>query len=213
MQGDLYDQYMPEIPWVPIGDAARLEGLSLMALGVGVAVVAASLVGRWYVWLLSVLVGVGVGAVWVAVGVPVWQTALAGERVGHEEYMAAIALTWSTVPVTAALAVLSWPWGGRDGRLIAVCWAAMTLAQPIPELCITLILWPSHDTSPLTGIFRCVFVAVAGLVVLVMFAPLEWRERFLSRPLRWVGRGLGRELAKVQGPLDYDDRVSPRQRW
>ncbi|KAE8762467.1 hypothetical protein, partial [Georgenia thermotolerans] len=86
MQDDTYAQYMarvPEVPWVPIEDVARLEGLSLIVLGVGVAVVAVSLVGRWFVWLLSVVGGVGVGAVWVALGVPVLRTALAGERVGY----------------------------------------------------------------------------------------------------------------------------------
>jgi hypothetical protein len=210
MQGDLYDQYMPEAPWVPIPDAARLEGLSLMALGVGLAVVSLSLVGRWFVWLLSVAGGVGVGAVWVGMGVPVWRTALAGERVGYEDFMAAISLTWGTFLVTAGLAALSWYWGGRDGKLYAVFWAAMTVAQPLPELFITLMLWPSHDTSPLTGMFRCVLVGFAGLVVLMAFAPLGWRDRWLGRPLRWAGRGIGRVVAKVR---DYDDLVSPRQRW
>jgi len=108
MQGDLYDQYMPEVPWVPIGDAARLEGMSLVVLGAGLAIVSLSLIGRWFVWLLSAVGGVGIGAVWVAIGIPVWRTALAGERVGYEEYMAAVSLTWGTPAVTAGLAALAW---------------------------------------------------------------------------------------------------------
>jgi hypothetical protein len=183
MQGDMYDQYMPEIPWVPIGDAARLEGLSLMVLGVGVAVVAVSLVGRWWLWLLSAAAGVGLSVVWVGMGVPVWRTALAGERVGFEEYMGAVSLTWGTPWVTAGLAVLAWRWGGRDGRLMAVFWAAMTLAQPLPEAFITLALWPSHDTSPLHGLFRCALVAVAAVVALVALVPPERRSR-LPGPVR-----------------------------
>jgi len=188
MQSDTYDQVMPSDPWVPIADVARLEGLSLMTLGVGLAVVSLSLAGRWWFWLLSVAGGVGVGAVWVGIGVPVWRTALAGERVGYEGYMAAIALTLGTVLVTAALAVLSWYRGGRDGKLYAVFWAAMTVAQPLPEVFITLALWPSHDTSPLTGMFRCVMVAFAGLVVLTAFAPPAWRDRLPGPVRRRVAR-------------------------
>lgn len=209
MQDDTYAQYLPSDVGVPIGDAARLEGLSLIVLGVGVAVVALSLVGRWFVWVLNVVGGVGVGAVWVALGIPVWRTALAGEQVGYVDYMAAISLTWATFLVTAGLAVLSWVRGGRDGRVVAVFWAAMTLAQPLPEALIALFLWGSHDTSPLTGVLRCVLVAFAGLVVLVAFLPVGWRDRWLSRPLRWVGRGVGRGVDRVR---DWDERISPRPR-
>jgi hypothetical protein len=215
MQGDLYNQVMPEVPWVPITDAARLEGLSLMVLGVGVAVVAVSLVGRWWLWLLSAAAGVGLGAIWVGMGLPVWRTALAdGVRVGYEDYMGAVSLTWGTFWVTAGLTVLAWYWGGRDGKVVAAFWAALTLAQPLPEAFITLILWPSHDTSPLHGLFRCVLVGLAALMVLVPFTPPEWRDRWLGRPLRWVGRGVARAVARAAARVqEFDDRLGTRPRW
>ncbi|WP_418607722.1 hypothetical protein [Georgenia sp. SUBG003] len=46
-------------------------------------------------------------------------------------------------------------------------------------------LWPSHDTSPLHGVFRCVMVAVAGVVVLVALVPPARRPR-LPGPVRHV---------------------------
>lgn len=206
MQDHQYDQYMPSDPWVPIPDAARLEGLSLMALGAGVAVVALSLVGRWFVWLLSVVAGAGLGAAWVGMGVPVWRTALAGgERVGYESWVAASGWTALTVLATAGLAALCWVHGGRDGKVAAVFWAALTLAQPFPEFILSLFLWGSHDTSPLVGVFRCAMVAFAGLVAAVTFLPAAWRERFLYRPLRATGRVVSRARATTADTLGRAD--------
>jgi len=92
---------------------------------------------------------------------------------------------------------------------MAVFWAAMTLAQPLPEAFITLFLWPSHDTSPLHGIFRCVLVGLSALVVLMLFLPPARRERFLARPLRRAGSSIARAAARAQ---EWDVLVSPRPR-
>lgn len=212
MQDHLYDQYMPSVPWVPIDGAARLEGMSLIALGVGVAVVAVSFVGgRWFVWPLNVAGGMGLGAAWVGMGVPVWRTALAGgERVGFDDYMTASFFTVLTIFATAGMAVLSWHRGGRDGKVVAAFWAALTLAQPFPEYFLSMFLWGSHDTSPALGLLRCVLVALAGLVALVTLLPLGWRDRFLFRPLRMAGRAARRGLARLQAE---DERMSPGRRW
>ena len=63
MQDHKYEYFVPEHLWVPIADAAQQEGLSLMLLGVGLAVVSLSFAGRWFLWPLSAVGGVAVGAV------------------------------------------------------------------------------------------------------------------------------------------------------
>ncbi|PFG39914.1 hypothetical protein ATJ97_2434 [Georgenia soli] len=209
MQDHRYDYFVPEHPWVPIADAAQQEGLSLMLLGAGLAVVSLSFVGRWFVWPASVVGGVGSGAVWFALGVPVWRTGLAGEPVGFGDWLAAHSLTLFTLLATAGLAVLFWHRGGRDGRVVAVFWVLMTLAQPLPELFASSILWGSHDTSPLRGLFRCGAVAFAGVVVAVTFLPPAWQDRLVSRPLRTARRTATAAMSRLQ---EWGERVSPR-RW
>ena len=133
MQDHKYDQIMPSDPWVPIADVAYFEGLSLVVLGAGVALVAVSLVGRWFVWMASAVAGVSGGAAWVWMGIPVFHTALAGgQLVGFDVYMTAGSLTLLTLLATAGGAVLSWRHGGGKCRPLALFWGAITPAQPVP---------------------------------------------------------------------------------
>jgi hypothetical protein len=211
MQDHLYDYDAPADPWVPIADAAQREGLSLVALGVGVALVALSLAGRWFVWLLGVVGGAVFAGAWVGMGVPVLRSGLAGVPVGFDDWLAASSLTLLALLATPALAVLAWRRGGHDGRLLAVFWAALTVAQPLPEFLITLFLWGSHDTSPLNGLFRCVAVATAGVAVAITFVPVERRSRLLPRPLRSMGRaGMTALTAAATRVRELDERLSPR---
>ncbi|MCK6211606.1 hypothetical protein KZX45_13730 [Georgenia sp. EYE_87] len=221
VQDHLYDYDVPADPWVPIADAAQREGLSLMALGVGVGLVALSVAGRWYVRLLSVVGGANFAAAMVGTGVPVLRSGLAGEPVGFGDWLAASSLTFLTplatpalaVLATPALAVLAWHRGGRDGRIVAVFWAAVTVAQPFPEFIISLFLWGSHDTSPLNGLLRCVAVAVAAVAVAVTLVPVERRSQIVPRPLRSIGRATVRALAAVAAKIEeLDDRLSPNRR-
>jgi hypothetical protein len=212
MQDHLYDYDAPADPWVPIADAAQREGLSLIALGVGVGLVSLSLTGRWFVRLLSVAGGAVFAAAWVGMGLPVLRSGLAGEPVGFDDWLSASSLTLLTLLAAPALAVLAWRHGGRDGRIVAVFWAAMTVAQPLPELIITLSLWGSHDTSPLNGLFRCVAVAVAAVAVAVTLVPVERRSR-IARPLRSVGRAATRALTTASVRVrELDERLSPSRR-
>lgn len=205
MQDHKYDYDVPGDPWIPIADAAQREGLSLIALGLGVAIVSLSLGGRWFVRLLTVVAGASFAAVWVGMGVPVLQSGLAGEPVGFDDWLSASALTVLTLLPALALTVLAWHHGGQDGRLVAVFWAALTVAQPLPEFFITLFLWGSHDTSPLNGLFRCAAVTVAAAAVTVTLVPVGSRPRLLPRPLRRVGRGAGRVLVRVGDNLTRGD--------
>lgn len=212
LQDHLYDYYVPDDPWVPIADAAQREGLSLLALGLGVALVSLTLGGRWFVWPLSLAGGAGLGAAWVGMGVPVWRSGLAGEPVGFEDWMAASAWSGATVLVPPALAALAWFHGGRDGRLVAVFWGAMAIMPW--EFLFTLLLAPSHDTSPLRGFFRCAVVAVAAVAVALTLVPVGGRQR-LARPLRRVGRVVMKGLRTAAAKLrQLDERLSPaRREW
>jgi hypothetical protein len=143
-------------------------------------------------------------------GVPVWRSGLAGEPVGFEDWMAASAWTGLTVLVTPALVALAWFHGGRDGRLVAVFWAAMTV---VPwEFFFTLFLWPSHDTSPLRGFFRCAVVAAAAVAVTLTLIPVGGRQ-WVARPLRRVGRVVMKVLRTAATRLrEFDERLSPAPR-
>jgi hypothetical protein len=147
LQDHKYDYFVPEHPWVPIADAAQREGLSLIVLGVGVALISLSLAGRWFVWPLSVAGGAALAVMWVGMGVPVWRMGLTGEPAGFDDWRAASSLGILTLLATAGLAVLAWFHGGRHGHLAALFWAALTVAHL--EFFFTMILWASHDTSPL----------------------------------------------------------------
>ncbi|KAE8763750.1 hypothetical protein [Georgenia thermotolerans] len=210
LQDHLYDYYVPDDPWVPIADAAQREGLSLLALGLGVALVSVSLGGRWFVWPLSLAGGAAMGAMWVGTGVPVWRSGLAGEPVGFEDWMAASGWSVLTVLVAPGLAALAWFHGGRDARLVAVFWAAMAI---VPwEFFFTLFLAPSHDTSPLRGFFRCAVVAVAAVAVALTLLPVGVRQR-MARPLGRAGQVVMTVLRRAAARLrELDERVMPARR-
>jgi hypothetical protein len=185
LQNHLYDYTFPSEPWVPIADAAQREGLSLMVLGVAIVLVSLSVVDRRSVWLLTVAGGAAVGTTWLAAGIPTLQSGLAGRPVdlGPSGAVAALLLLVLLVPV--GLAVLSWKQGaaGRDpdGRLLAVFWLAMAVAQPLPEFFVTLMLWSSHDSSPLSGFYRCAVVAVGACAVAATLIPVHRRPRLPRR--------------------------------
>lgn len=185
LQSHLYDYTFPSEPWVPIADAAQREGLSLMLLGVAIVLVSLSVVDRWSVWLPTVAGGVAVGTMWLGAGIPTLQSGLAGKPVdlGPSTAVAAMLLIVPLVPV--GLAALSWKRGsaGRDpdGRLLAVFWLAMATAQPLPEFFATLMLWSSHDSSPLSGFYRCAVVAVGTCAVAMTLIPVHRRPRLPRR--------------------------------
>ncbi|PFG39708.1 hypothetical protein ATJ97_2221 [Georgenia soli] len=185
LQNHLYDYTFPTEPWVPIADAAQREGLSLMALGVAVLLVSLSVVDRWSVSLPTVAGGAAIGATWLAAGVPTLQSGLAGKPVdvGPPGAVAALILLVPLVPV--GLAVLSWRRAAAgfdpDGRLLAVFWLAMVATHPLAEFFITLTLWASHDSSPLSGFFRCAVVAVGACTVAATLVPAHRRPRLPRR--------------------------------
>jgi hypothetical protein len=211
LQDHLYGYTLPSEPWVPIADAAQREGLSLLALGLAVALVTLTVADRWVIRLLAVAAGAAVGTMWLEVGVPTLLSGRAGEPVEHQVLVPVAPLVWLLPWVTIGLAVLAWKRGtaglARDGRLFAVFWVVMTVAQVFPEFYITLALWASHDSSPLDGFLRCTAVGVAAVVVAVTLVPVDRRARLLPRPLRWLGRVVMRALATVA------DRVRAADTW
>jgi hypothetical protein len=210
LQDHKYDYDVPEEPWVPIADAAQREGLSLIALGVGVTLVCLSLGGRWLVRALSLAGGVALGAMWVGLGVPVWRMGESGVPTGFDAWMTAGSVGVLTLLATPALAVLTWYRGGRDRGLVAAFWVAMTMAQPFAEWIATMFLAGSYDTSPLHGVFRSVTVAVAAVVMLVTAVTPGRRPR-LPGPVR---RAVARPMRAVRnwwadgtaGPLSWRER-------
>ena len=186
LQNHLYDYTFPSEPWVPIADAAQREGLSLLALGVGVVLVSLSVVDRWSVRLLTVTGGAAVGITWLAAGVPTLQSGLAGRPVDVGPPGAVAALLLLIPLVLLGLAVLSWQRGAAgldgDGRLLAVFWLTMATAHPLAEFFVTLALWASHDSSPLSGFFRCAVVAVGACAVATTLIPAHRRPRLPRRP-------------------------------
>ncbi|TNC18038.1 hypothetical protein FHE66_08565 [Georgenia sp. 311] len=171
MQDHAYDFIAPDHPWVPIAGATAREGMSLVLLGLGVALVALSLTGRRHVRLLSVLAGAGFAAAWIGMGVPELRSGLAGEPVAVDAWNLASVGADLALLATAALAVLAGVRGGPDRRPVVVFWAAATLAHPVPEYFFTVILWNSHDASPLTGFFRSALVAAAAVAAAVTMVP------------------------------------------
>lgn len=163
--------------WVPIGDAALLEGLSLLLLGVAVVLAGLAMADRWILRAL----GGATALPWFVTGVPTLLSGLAGEPVaGPLTVVAQPALV--VVPVLTFLLVL--PALIRDGGRGALFWLAMTAAQPLVEHYATLMLASSHDGSPWTGFFRCAAVVVAALAVAATLLPRKDDrapiERFLD---------------------------------
>jgi len=192
MQDHLYDYGAADDPWVPIADAAQREGLSLIALGVGVALVSLTLGGRWFMWPLSVAGGAGLAAMWVGMGVPAWRSGLVGEPVAFDDWISASALGMLMVLVTPFLAALAWFHGGRDGRLVAAFWVVMTV---VPwEFFFTLFLWPSHDTSPLSGFFRSAVIAGAATLLVAALLPPYTRSGLVPSRVRSATRSVMRTL-------------------
>ncbi|MPV37259.1 hypothetical protein [Georgenia subflava] len=216
LQDHLYDYTLPSDPWVPIADAAQREGVSLLALGAVVVLVSLTVVDRWYIWLLTVAAGGALGTMWVVTGLSTLLSGQAGEPVEADLTVPLAPLIWLMPWVTIGLAVLARrrgeadaavrkPGTARDGRQLAVFWAAMTATQPFPEYFITLMMWPSHDSSPLEGFFRCTAVTVAAAAVALTLISPEGRSRLLPPPLRWVGRVTMRGLATVSDRLRRAD--------
>jgi hypothetical protein len=88
--------------------------------------------------------------------------------------------------------VLAWFHGGRDGRLVAVFWAAMTV---VPwEYFLTLFLWPSHDTSPLSGFVRSAVITVAAALLVAALLPPYTRSRLVPSGVRSATRNVMRTL-------------------
>lgn len=189
IQDHLCDYREPHDPWVPIADAAQREGLSLLSLGLPVVLVSLTVVNRWFIWVLGVAAGVAVGSVWLAMGVPTLLSGLAGEPVQVDDLLAVLALGWFTPFITLGLAIAAINRDlGRDFNLerdvwLGVFWAAMTVAQPLPELFITMMLWSSHDSSPLTGFFRCAAVVVAAVAATMPLLPASRRPALVRRRL------------------------------
>jgi hypothetical protein len=185
LQDHLYDYTVPSEPWAPIADAATWEGVSLLALGLGVVLVSATVAGRWLTWLLATAAGAAVGAMWLSMGVPTLLSGLADEPVYWGPSFIIGQLFFFVPWFTVGLAVFAWQRATAgtdpDGRPVAVFWAAMTVALPLSEFFITLMLWSSHDSSPLTGLFRCAAVVVAAVAVAATLIPAGRRPR-LRRP-------------------------------
>ena len=176
MQDHKYDFLVPDHPWVPIADATVRDGVSLLLLGLGVALVALSLPGRRYVRLLYALAGAWFAAAWIGMGVPELRSGLAGEPLGADAWQLASVGADLALLATAALAVLAGVRGGPDRWPFVVFWAAVTLAHPVPEYFFTVILWSSHDASPLTGFFRSALVAAAAVAAAVSMVPPSRRR-------------------------------------
>ena len=192
MQDHLYDYREPHAPWVPIADAAQREGLSLLALGVAVALVAMTVADRWFVRVL----GVAVAPLWLAPGIPTLLSGLAREPVTYESLVGIFQwLLFLGPPIMIGLGLramspgfLALGWdrrrGGHDGLLIGLFWVAMTVAHPLVEFMVVLALWSSHDTSPLYGLLRCAAAVIAAAAVAATLVPVGKRPRFLPSPRR-----------------------------
>lgn len=177
LQDHLYDYTLPSDPWVPIADAAQREGLSYLALGLAVALVAVTIADRWLVRAA----GAAVGAMWLALGVPTLRSGLAGEPVGPDLPAGVGALFFLMPFVTLALAAFAASRGTGDGWGEALFWVAMALAQPVPEFFITLMLWGSYDSSPLTGFARSVVVIGAAVAVAATLVSSSRRSALTRR--------------------------------
>ena len=189
MQDHLYDYREPHAPWMPIADAAQREGLSLLTLSAGVALVAVTVADRWFVRIL----GVVVAPLWIVAGVPTLLSGLAGEPVTYELLGGAFEwLLFLGPPIMIGLGLRAvspgflmqeWDWrrGGDDGLLVGLFWVAVTVAHPLVEFMLVLVLWSSHDTSPLSGLVRCAAVMIAALAVAMTLVPVSRRPRFRAR--------------------------------
>ena len=180
LQNDLYDYTLPSDPWVPIADAAQREGLSYLALGLAVVLVAVTVAERRPARAVHAGVGVAVGVMWLAVGIPTLQSGLAGEAVGFDLPAVVAPLAFLMPVITLGLGIAAAGRATRDGRLDGLFWVAMTLAQPVPEFFLTLMLWSSHDSSPLTGFARCVAVLGAAVAVAATLLPSSRRSALIA---------------------------------
>ncbi|MFD1505888.1 hypothetical protein FE374_00205 [Georgenia yuyongxinii] len=216
VQDHLYDYTIPSDPWMPIADAAQREGLSLLALGLPVVLLSLTVMNRWFIWVLGVAAGIAVGSVWLAMGVQTFLSGLAGEPVQVDDLAGVHALGVFAPFITLGLAVVAIHGDvGRDLNLdrdvwLGVFWAAMTVAQPLPELFTTLFLWSSHDTSPMTGFFRCAAVVVAAVAVAMTLVPARRRP---ARPGRRRSVDPGRRPRAGAGGIvlsaQWTDRPTP----
>jgi hypothetical protein len=104
--------------------------------------------------------------------------------------------------ITLGLGILVAGRGTGEGRFDGLFWVAMTVAQPIPEFFLTLMLWSSHDTSPLTGFAR--YAAVVGAVAAVAATLLSSRRSALRRR-RYRLNHATRSRAQLPCPSGDDD--------
>ncbi|KAE8764723.1 hypothetical protein [Georgenia thermotolerans] len=184
LQDERYDYFIPSDPWVPIADAAQREGLSYLALGLAVALVAGTVAERRLARALYAAVGAAAGALWLGAGVPTLHSGLTAEPAAFD-VPAVVALLAFLMPlVTLGLGIAAAGRGTREGRLEGLFWVAMTLAQPLPEFFLTLMLWSSYDSSPLTGFARCVAVGGAAVAVAATLLPASRRPALLRASVR-----------------------------
>ncbi|WP_152231605.1 hypothetical protein [Georgenia ruanii] len=177
LQDHRYDNTLPTDPWAPIADAAQREGVSYLALGLAVVLVAVTVRDR----RLVRAVGAAVGVMWLALAVPTLRSGLAGEPVGSDLPAGVAPLAFVMPFITLTLAAFAAARGTRDGRLEGLFWVTMTAAQPLPEFFVTQMLWSSYDSSPLAGFVRCVAVVGAGLAVAATLLPASRRPALVRR--------------------------------
>ncbi|GAA1478641.1 hypothetical protein GCM10009623_30870 [Nocardioides aestuarii] len=158
LQDHRYDFVVPRAPWEPVGDAATLAGLSLLALALAVVVLPAALAGRRPHLVVSVA-AVALGLAVADAGLATVRSGIAGQVMSTWGGGLSGALGFLVLPaMLAGLAVVTRGWPLAAAVLL-------TLASPLVAA-FTYAVGP-YDAQPWWEAVSGTFTAAAGLCLVM----------------------------------------------
>jgi hypothetical protein len=191
VQDHSYDFVLPMAPWVPVGHAAVLAGLSLLLLGAAVAALPLLLRPRRrpaYVWLLCA----ALGASQLLAGVSTLGSGLLG-RPGQAFWAPFVIFVWLGWPVALTLtSILMIGHVRRPGTGWLLLIVLLTASTPLVQAFLTpaAIGYTSYDMTPWSEAWGGACLLLAALAVW----PAAYRRR--RRPAPVVAAGSrGRPVA------------------